>query len=102
SRRGREKKIVTRKTDTHNGSGAGKAPRSNQLRTPAPAAQAAAEDKYRVVPVESVSPEGINPRRTFNEEKLAELTESVKKDGVLEPLLVRPLKKPKGRRLYEL
>lgn len=31
-----------------------------------------------------------NPRKTFDEQKLKELTESVKADGVLQPILVRP------------
>jgi ParB/RepB/Spo0J family partition protein len=74
--------------------------RKGRVRTSAPAG--APEGEYRIVPVGSISPQGINPRHTFNEEKLAELTASVKEKGVIEPLLVRPLKKPKGKKLYEL
>ena len=38
------------------------------------------------------------PRRYFNSEKMAQLVQSVKEHGILEPLLVRPL--PNGK--YEL
>ena len=45
-----------------------------------------------------IRPPGSNPRTQFNEEALGELTESVKRHGVLQPILVRPLEE--GR--YEL
>lgn len=60
------------------------------------------EGEFKIVEVASIAPEGLNPRHTFNEEKLAELTASVRDKGVLEPLLVRPTKKPKGKVRYEL
>ncbi|MDD4934051.1 MAG: ParB/RepB/Spo0J family partition protein [Methylacidiphilaceae bacterium] len=33
---------------------------------------------------------GMNPRRYFDEEKMAGLTESIRQNGILEPLIVRP------------
>ncbi len=45
------------------------------------------------VPTAKVDPSPTNPRRYFDQEKLGELTESVKSQGVLEPLLVRASKK---------
>jgi ParB family chromosome partitioning protein len=52
-------------------------------------------DTYQNVPTNSVYESRTNPRRHFNEEKLAELTASVKEVGILEPLLVR--KNPDGK-----
>lgn len=44
------------------------------------------------VPIEQVHLPQKQPRRFFDAEKLAQLVDSVKEHGVLEPLLVRPLK----------
>lgn len=41
------------------------------------------------VPIERVRPNPDQPRRNFDPEKLADLTESIKVKGVLQPLLVR-------------
>lgn len=46
---------------------------------------------FQMIAVSSLTESPLNPRRSFDEEKLAELTESVREKGVLEPLLVRPL-----------
>lgn len=46
---------------------------------------------YREVDIDSIIPNEINPRRRFAEGPLAELAESIKEHGVLEPLLVREL-----------
>lgn len=43
----------------------------------------------RDVPIERVRPNPDQPRRNFDPEKLADLTESIKVKGVLQPLLVR-------------
>lgn len=42
------------------------------------------------LPLSSISPNPKQPRRTFNEVELAELTASIKENGLLQPLLVRP------------
>ena len=47
--------------------------------------------EYRVLALGLLAASGTNPRKTFNEETMAELTESVKVHGVKQPLLVRPL-----------
>ncbi|WP_245588609.1 ParB/RepB/Spo0J family partition protein [Deinococcus pimensis] len=44
----------------------------------------------RVVPVSSLRSSPFQPRRTFDEAALARLTASVREQGVLQPLLVRP------------
>lgn len=60
--------------------------------------QAGADRKFRMVPVEMVAPNRLQPRTLFDEEKLRELADSIREQGVLQPLIVTPL--PDGR--YEL
>ncbi len=50
------------------------------------------------IPVAAVTPNSAQPRRKFREEVLAEMAESIKKHGLLQPISVR--KKANGR--YEL
>jgi ParB family transcriptional regulator, chromosome partitioning protein len=42
------------------------------------------------VPVESLSPNPNQPRRSFGETELSELTNSIREKGVIQPLIVRP------------
>lgn len=44
----------------------------------------------QLAPLDRVIPSKTNPRHTFDQAKLAELTESVRRHGVLQPILVRP------------
>ncbi len=61
-------------------------------------------DNQKVAPIgqwldiEQIKLPQHQPRRSFNKEKLEELTASIKEYGILEPLIVRPL----NERLYEL
>jgi ParB family chromosome partitioning protein len=48
-------------------------------------------EELRELPLELVAPNPRQPRRTFDESTLAELAESVRVRGVLQPILVRPL-----------
>ena len=41
------------------------------------------------IPVESIRPNPYQPRKKFDEEKLKELSESIKKHGIIQPLIVR-------------
>jgi ParB family transcriptional regulator, chromosome partitioning protein len=50
-----------------------------------------ADAELREVPVELISPNPRQPRRSFEEEPLVALAESLKDRGVLQPVLVRPL-----------
>lgn len=45
----------------------------------------------RIIPIELIEPNPDQPRKTFNEAELAELSESIAEKGLLQPLLVRPL-----------
>ena len=44
----------------------------------------------RMAPLTTVHPSAANPRKAFGADQLAELTASIRQDGVLQPLLVRP------------
>jgi ParB family chromosome partitioning protein len=48
----------------------------------------------RRLPVEFVIANRANPRRTFDDEQLEELTNSVREKGIMQPLLVRPSSDP--------
>ena len=45
--------------------------------------------KYFLCPIEELKPHSKQPRKTFNDEKMAELVASVKEKGVIQPLVVR-------------
>jgi ParB family transcriptional regulator, chromosome partitioning protein len=47
--------------------------------------------EYRNVPLALLNESTTNPRRTFDETALKELAESIRSQGILSPLLVRPL-----------
>ena len=48
-------------------------------------------EELRQVPVELIAPNPNQPRRSFDEEALAGLADSIRQRGVLQPVLVRPL-----------
>jgi ParB family chromosome partitioning protein len=48
-------------------------------------------EELRQIPVDLVDPNPNQPRRTFDEESLVALAESIRARGVLQPILVRPL-----------
>jgi ParB family transcriptional regulator, chromosome partitioning protein len=54
--------------------------------------------EYRDLPLESLVESPVNPRRTFEEDALNELASSIRAQGILAPLLVRPL----GEQTYEI
>lgn len=56
------------------------------------------EAELRSIAIDSVRPNGYQPRRRFDEPALSELADSIRELGVLQPILVRPL--PHGE--YEL
>jgi ParB family chromosome partitioning protein len=48
-------------------------------------------EELRQIPTELISPNPLQPRRSFEEEPLLGLAESIRQRGVLQPVLVRPL-----------
>jgi ParB family chromosome partitioning protein len=52
------------------------------------------------VPLKSVVPNPLQPRREFQKEELQELKDSIRENGLLQPLVVRPSPVAEGR--YEL
>src|SRR5882672_10135489 len=51
----------------------------------------------RKVPIEFIKPNPRNPRRTFSETELKELSDSIKQHGVIQPIVVRPVKGAQDR-----
>ena len=49
------------------------------------------EEKIMMINNNDILPNRFQPRKKFSEEELLDLTESIKKYGVLEPIIVRPL-----------
>ncbi|CAG0911871.1 unnamed protein product, partial [Cyprideis torosa] len=48
-------------------------------------------DNLRSIPVEQIQRGPYQPRRHFDEEKLAELAESIRAQGLVQPIVVRPI-----------
>ncbi len=66
---------------------------------PAPTTSAADDlSGLRFIPLVKIALNPFQPRQEFSTEQLAELTESIKQHGVLQPVVVRP----KGKTTFEL
>ncbi len=50
----------------------------------------AEQGHQEMIPVDSISPNPLQPRKRFKEESLEELAESLKEHGVVQPVIVRP------------
>ena len=59
--------------------------------------ETAEENDIKEIPVSEIRPNPYQPRKTFNEEALNELAESIKNYGVFQPIIVK-----KGLRGYDL
>lgn len=55
-------------------------------------------DELRNLPLDMIQPGRYQPRSVFDEDKLAELADSIRAQGVVQPVVVRPVEKDK----YEL
>lgn len=56
---------------------------------PSHSAIAAIDKKYRMVSLDRIEPNPMQPRREFGAESLRELTESLKQNGLMQPLVVK-------------
>src|SRR6056297_1134736 len=45
--------------------------------------------KYFLCPIEDLRPHHKQPRKSFNDNKLRELTDSIREKGIIQPLVVR-------------
>lgn len=61
----------------------------------APEAQGAAVG-FRMVPIAKLIPNPLQPRRHFADEALRDLTNSIREQGILQPLIVRPTRSEPG------
>lgn len=59
--------------------------------------EAAAEDRVNYIKIHEIMPNVNQPRKTFNEDKIEELADSIREHGIIQPIVVR--KKKKG---YEI
>jgi len=66
----------------------------------APTQDAPSAKAEHYVPVERLSPNPDQPRRQFVEEDLADLTESIREKGIIQPLIVR--ENPRDSKGYEI
>ena len=57
----------------------------------APALEASPDDTLRTLPVDAIAAGKYQPRKQWDEDKLAELAESIKAQGVIQPIVVREL-----------
>src|SRR5438105_14966296 len=51
-----------------------------------------AEDKVEKIPVGQLEPNPYQPRKHFDEAALKELADSIKRHGIVQPLVVTPVK----------
>ena len=68
----------------------------------APVLEATPADTLRMLPVDALTPGKYQPRRAMDPGKLTELAESIKAQGVIQPVVVREIAKDKGGKVYEI
>jgi ParB family chromosome partitioning protein len=59
-------------------------------------AQGAGRDELRNLPLDLIRPGRFQPRSVFDQEKLSELADSIRAQGVVQPVVVRPLDEGEG------
>ncbi len=78
-------------------SGASFAVRPNEVATAEAAQSMPNNGELRHMSIEQIQPGPYQPRKTMKDEALEELAESIKKQGVMQPIVVRPLAEGNGR-----
>ena len=58
-------------------------------RAPVPPAPPADGNDPHTVPIDSIDPNPLQPRRVFQAERLGELAQSIRANGIIQPLVVR-------------
>jgi ParB family transcriptional regulator, chromosome partitioning protein len=64
--------------------------------------EGAGAEEMRNVPLGSIRPNPFQPRREFKEEELTELADSIRQNGLLQPIVVRPAGNRAGSDRWEL
>ena len=68
----------------------------------APKLEATPQDALRTLPVDALAPGKYQPRRVMDPAKLAELAESIRAQGVIQPIVVREIAQPRGGKTWEI
>ena len=68
----------------------------------APKLEATPQDALRTLPVDALAPGKYQPRRIMDPAKLAELAESIRAQGVIQPIVVREIVQPRGGKTWEI
>ena len=68
----------------------------------APKLEATPQDALRTLPVDALAPGKYQPRRIMDPAKLAELAESIRAQGVIQPIVVREVAQPRGGKTWEI
>ena len=68
----------------------------------APKLEATPQDALRTLPVDALAPGKYQPRRIMDPDKLAELAESIRAQGVIQPIVVREVVQPRGGKTWEI
>ncbi|MDU8927981.1 ParB/RepB/Spo0J family partition protein [Alisedimentitalea sp. MJ-SS2] len=76
--------------DRKRGLGRGLSALMADVNTEQPAVPEAPRRAEHVLPIERVQPNPDQPRRRFNDDKLEELSASIREKGIIQPLIVRP------------
>ena len=74
----------------------------NKGAAPADAEPAAAGDSLRTLPIGDLQPGRYQPRTGMDADKLTELAESIKAQGLIQPIVVRQVGQQGGRARYEI
>lgn len=69
---------------------------SASLANPTSAAESKEKGELRRIRLGDIRPNPYQPRRTFNEDELADLESSLRANGLLQPIIVRPAPNAKG------
>jgi ParB family chromosome partitioning protein len=67
----------------------GSAPQTATTPLTAPQPNAAAGEQVREAAIGEIRPSTLQPRKSFNEEQLADLAASIRENGIIQPLIVR-------------
>lgn len=68
----------------------------------APKLEATPQDALRTLPIDALAPGKYQPRRIMDPAKLAELAESIRAQGVIQPIVVREIVQTRGGKTWEI